>query len=223
MVVKERNDAKFVFAKVYELLDQEYGALNWWPAETSYEVMLGAILTQNTNWKNVERAIINLKNADCITPESIDFVALSDLAELIRPSGYFNIKAERIKNFNSWYVNNGQYEQLAKVETDELRKMLLDVKGVGYETADDILLYAFERPVFVIDAYYRRVFSRIGIIDKSISYEALRIHIQEHIDQNVLLYNQYHALLVEHCKNICKVKPVCNNCILLKEGMCSFA
>ncbi len=219
---KEKNEVKAVFDKVYLLLEAEYGDLKWWPAETPYEVMLGAILTQNTNWKNVERAIDNLKEADCITADAVDAVAIEKLAELIRPSGYFNIKADRIKNFNSWYLVNGQYLQLSKIDTEKLRKMLLSINGVGHETADDILLYAFDRPVFVIDAYYRRVFSRIGIVTKKSSYEHLRLHAQQHIKQDVKLYNQYHALLVEHCKKICKVKPVCHNCVLRKKGICKY-
>ncbi|THB73318.1 MAG: endonuclease III domain-containing protein [Gammaproteobacteria bacterium] len=220
---KARSDVSSVFNKVYSSLEEEYGDLDWWPADTPYEVMLGAILTQNTNWKNVEKAIENLKLNGCITPGAINSIQSDELAEYIRPSGYFNIKAKRIKNFNRWYIENGEYNKLISIETDKLRKMLLGVNGVGYETADDILLYAFERPVFVIDSYYRRIFSRIGIIDNQTGYEALRHYAQRHIEQDVSLYNQYHALLVEHCKSTCKVKPNCLGCILRNNGICFFS
>ena len=220
---KEINVVRSIFLKVFELLHNEYGELGWWPADSPYEVMLGAILTQNTNWKNVEQAITNLRKANCLTPEAIDLILTEELATLIRPSGYFNVKADRIKNFNVWYLANGQYSELVKLDTEELRNELLGIKGVGYETADDILLYAFERPVFVIDAYYRRVFSRIGIVDKDSCYEQLRHHIESHIDSDIKLYNQFHALLVEHCKNVCRVKPLCNGCVLKHADICSYS
>ncbi len=222
MVAARKKDAKQIFYKVYDLLNTYYGDLEWWPAETPYEVMVGSILTQNTNWKNVEKAIDNLKLENCLSPQAIENIDNNILVELIRPSGYFNIKAQRIKNFNSWYIQHGEFEKLHKVETNKLRKMLLEVNGVGYETADDILLYAFERPVFVIDAYYRRIFSRIGIVNNDAKYESLRLHAQQHIKADSDLYNQYHALLVEHCKGTCKVKPCCEECVLKQNHICFY-
>lgn len=220
---KRRKDAKqLIFQQIYEQLNKQYGDLNWWPAQSPYEVMIGAILTQNTNWKNVEKAINNLVDVNCLTSTAISLIPIKDLAELIRPSGYFNIKADRLKSFNSWYVENGEYEKLTIIETATLRDMLLSIKGVGPETADDILLYAFERPVFVVDAYFRRIFSRIGIIEKDTQYEMLRSVAEQNISNDTQIYNQYHALLVEHCKKVCKVKPNCYQCVLADASICSF-
>lgn len=200
--------------QVYQQLFQRYGSQHWWPAETPFEVMVGAILTQNTAWSNVERAIDNLKANDCLTPECILSVPVSRLANWLQPSGYFNIKAKRLRNLCQWYVDAGQLDVVSRWDTDKLRHALLSVNGVGPETADDILLYAFNRPVFVIDAYTRRLFSRLGLLDHDEGYEHLRNHFEDHLPQNSSLFNEYHALIVIHAKEVCRKKPLCLNCCL---------
>lgn len=197
---------------VYQRLLEAYGAMDWWPADTTFEVMVGAILTQNTAWTNVEKAITNLRLANCLTLESILASTDDTLAQLIRPSGYFNIKAKRLKNLCLWLSENGGEAKLAPVDTDTLRTSLLEVNGVGPETADDILLYAFERPVFVIDTYTRRLFTKLGLIEGSESYETLRQTIEAELEPDVSLFNQYHALIVRHAKEKCLKNSDCRHC-----------
>ncbi|MDH5786300.1 MAG: endonuclease III domain-containing protein [Chromatiales bacterium] len=202
---------------VYNHLYRQYGPQQWWPAETPFEVMVGAVLTQNTAWINVERAIANLKVADALTPEAITAAPHEILAEWLRPSGYFNIKAKRLRNYCEWYLQQGGFKTLNKLDDDALRNAVLAVNGVGPETADDILLYAFERPVFVIDAYTRRIFSRLGLLEHDMSYEAMRHHFEQQLvkeQARVALFNEYHALIVIHAKEHCRVKPQCTGCPL---------
>ena len=197
---------------VYQRLLKIYGDQSWWPADSSFEVMVGAVLTQNTAWVNVEQAITNLRRSDSLTLESI--LALSDeaLAQLIRPSGYFNIKAKRLKNLCLWIAENGGESKLAAVDTGTLRSSLLQVNGVGPETADDILLYAFARPVFVIDTYTRRLFSKLCLIQGSEPYEDLRRLFEAELDADVGLFNQYHALIVRHAREKCQLTEDCRHC-----------
>ena len=202
---------------VYTLLLKEYGTLNWWPAETPFEVMLGAILTQNTAWSNVEKAINNLKNKNLLDAEKLSNTDNSIIAEQIKPSGYYNIKTTRIKNFLHWYQQSGGYQKLLNLPTLDLRKQLLSVNGIGFETADDIMLYAFERRIFVIDAYYRRIFKRLGFVAGDEKYEVLRLQAETDFDGSVQEFNEYHALLVEHAKRHCKVKPLCEGCCLKEK------
>jgi len=197
---------------VYQRLYEAYGDQSWWPADSSFEVMVGAVLTQNTAWTNVEKAISNLKHADSLTLESL--LALSDetLAQLIRPSGYFNIKAKRLKNLCLWLAENGGESKLAAVDTGTLRSSLLQVNGVGPETADDILLYAFARPVFVIDTYTRRLFSKLCLIQGSEPYEDLRQIFEVELEADACLFNQYHALIVRHAREKCQQMAECRHC-----------
>jgi endonuclease-3 related protein len=197
---------------VYQRLLKTYGDQSWWPADSSFEVMVGAVLTQNTAWVNVEQAITNLRRSDSLTLESI--LALSDeaLAQLIRPSGSFNIKAKRLKNLCMWIAENGGESKLAAVDTGTLRSSLLQVNGVGPETADDILLYAFARPVFVIDTYTRRLFSKLYLIQGSEPYEDLRRLFEAELDADVGLFNQYHALIVRHAREKCQLTEDCRHC-----------
>ncbi len=177
--------------------------------------MVGAILTQNTAWPNVEKAIDNLCQAGVLETEKILALPESRLAELLTPSGYFNVKARRLRSFCTWYQLCGGYASLAKIPTDELRYALLEVNGIGPETADDILLYAFNRPVFVIDAYTRRLFSRLGVIEtEQIGYERLRGIMQSNLPSDTSLYNEYHALRVRHAKQNCRRRPICDTCCL---------
>ena len=203
--------------KVYKALLLQHGHRDWWPAESRFEVMVGAILTQNTAWTNVEKAISNLKAANYLNAKTIAQSENASIASLIRPSGYFNVKAKRLKKFCQWYVENGSYSRLRYWSTKKLRKELLTVHGVGHETADDILLYAFNRPVFVIDAYTRRVFSRLGYIDAAGGYDELRFTFESQLRNKPSLYGEYHALIVQHGKHICKLKPRCEKCILMKS------
>ena len=197
---------------VYQRLLKTYGDQSWWPADSSFEVMVGAVLTQNTAWVNVEQAITNLRRSDSLTLESI--LALSDeaLAQLIRPSGYFNIKAKRLKSVCLWIAVNGGESKLASVDTGTLRSSLLQVNGVGPETADDILLYAFARPVFVIDTYTRRLFSKLCLIQGSEPYEDLRRLFEAELDADVGLFNQYHALIIRHAREKCQLTEDCRHC-----------
>ena len=197
---------------IHDRLYAAYGPQHWWPGETPFEIMVGAVLTQNTAWTNVERAIANLKAADALDPEAIVDAPHERLAEWLRPSGYFNIKAERLRAFCAWYVEQGGFESLTRLETGALREALIAVKGIGPETADDMLLYAFERPVFVIDAYTRRLFSRHGLITGDEPYDTLRLAIEAALGPDVPLYNEYHALIVRHAKEACRVRPACHSC-----------
>ncbi len=200
--------------QVYDRLFAAYGPRHWWPGDSPFEIMIGAILTQNTAWTNVEKAMANLKARNKLAPQAIIAARKDHLARWIRPSGYFNSKAQRLKAFCQWYVEQGEWEGLAQLETDALRNALLAVHGIGPETADDILLYAFERPVFVIDAYTRRIFSRLDLVDGGKGYEELRIFFEDQLVTNHQLFNEYHALIVEHGKEVCRTRPRCDTCVL---------
>lgn len=208
------------FADVYNILSHHYGPQQWWPGETPFEVMVGAILTQNTAWTNVEKAITNLLANKALTPERIRDVSSRQLAGWITSSGYFNIKARRLKNYCDWYLQQGGFETLDQLDTPTLRSQVLSVNGVGPETADDILLYAFQRPVFVIDAYTRRLFSRLQMVDKNADYEELRERFESFFSgrrSKAKLFNEYHALIVSHAKNICRKRPLCTECCLAER------
>lgn len=205
--------------QVYRRLFAHYGPQYWWPGDTPFEVMVGAILTQNTAWSNVERAIANLRQAGALAPEAIIAAPHEVLAEWLRPSGYFNIKATRLQNYCRWYLAEGGWDSLRALSDHDLRHAVLSVNGVGPETADDILLYAFERPVFVIDAYTRRIFSRLDLVNGEEGYEHLRGWFETALageEGRVELFNEYHALIVRHAKEACRKRPVCAECVLAK-------
>jgi endonuclease III related protein len=206
---------------IFEWLYKAYGPQHWWPGDTPFEVMVGAILTQNTAWSNVEKAMASLKALDCLSPEAILALSHESLAGLLRPSGYFNVKARRLQGFCEWYLAQGGYKTLAREETAALRRRLLGIKGLGPETADDILLYAFKRPVFVIDAYTRRLFARIGVIQGDEGYEELRYVFESALGPDVALYNEFHALIVRHAKEVCKSQPTCSGCGLAARCLAS--
>lgn len=199
---------------VYDLLYIEHGPQHWWPGDTPFEIMVGAILTQNTAWINVERAIANLKSARALNAHAILKMAPKRLARHLTPSGYFNVKTIRLKNLCKWFLGSGGFRPLRRMQTEALRRDLLDVHGIGPETADDILLYAFERPVFVIDAYTRRLFGRLGLLDARQAYEVLRACFENALGPDVMLFSEYHALIVRHAKEICRPKPRCDDCCL---------
>lgn len=206
--------------EMFDLLLNHFGPQNWWPAETDLEVMVGAVLTQNTNWKNVEKAIENLKRKDLLSLESLCSLTVTELAQEIRPAGYFNIKARRLKNLINFVVK--QYQADLSVffgdETRSLREGLLSVKGIGPETADSILLYAARRPVFVIDAYTHRILGRHGMSDGETSYYELQDLFIDHLPEDPALFNEFHALIVQTGKNYCKKKPACSCCPLGQWG-----
>ena len=202
--------------RYYRRLLQAYGPQHWWPAETRFEVIVGAILTQNTAWTNVERAIANLKRARLLTPEALHRVSIRRLASLVRPSGYFNIKTGRLKSFVRFLMEEyqGDLNRMIKEPVEVLRSKLLSVKGIGPETADSILLYAGDYPIFVIDAYTRRVLSRHRLTSHRASYDQLQRFFMDRLKPHAGLYNEYHALLVRAGKEHCKPKPICTGCPL---------
>ncbi len=199
---------------VLQRLGAAYGPMRWWPAESPLEVVIGAVLTQNTRWGNVERAIDNLRAADCLTLESLLALPEADLAQLIRPSGYFNIKARRLGSLLRFVAESGGIDALAGWETERLREALLAVHGIGPETADDILLYAFDRPVFVVDAYTRRLFGRLQWAEAGAAYEHLRRRVEAELGSDAAVLNELHALIVEHGKRYCRPRPLCAECPL---------
>lgn len=204
--------------KIYNRLYKSYGPRNWWPGETPFEVAVGAILTQNTAWLNVEKAILNLKKENLLTPKRLNKVNTLKLSRLIKPAGYFNVKAKRLKGLLNFLFREygGNLRPMKKEGVKTLRRKLLNVNGIGPETCDSILLYALEKPIFVIDAYTRRIFSRCGIIDENIQYEKLQSIFMENLPRDTRLYNEYHALIVQLGKDICKKRPNCNLCAINK-------
>jgi len=204
---------------VFKTLLSVYGPQHWWPGDTPFEVMVGAVLTQNTAWSNVERAIDNLKAAEVLSLDCLLAIPEEKLAQLIRPAGYFNVKARRLLSLCRFIHQQGGVGGLMVVPTDPFRSALLQVHGIGPETADDILLYAFERPVFVVDAYTRRLFSRLGMISGAEAYEDLRREFETALDLDSSLFNEFHALIVRHAKQLCARKPRCGECPLMMECM----
>ena len=202
---------------IYKKLYKSFGPQHWWPGETPFEVMVGAILTQNTNWQNVERAISNLKKARVLEARKLYRMPHKSLARLIRPAGYFNIKAKRLKNFLKFYLDSygANVRKMRVVGTEALRVQLLSVNGVGQETADSILLYAIKKPVFVVDAYTKRFSFRHGLILEDSDYQVAQRFFTKNLKSSVQLFNEYHALIVRLAKEYClKSKPRCAVCPL---------
>lgn len=199
---------------VYEVLLSHYGEQHWWPAETPFEMMVGAILTQNTRWENVEMAIENLRRNKLLDPERMGTCNQDKLAELIRSSGFFKQKSKRLYELCLFYMNHGGVEGMKRWPTASLRAKLLDVHGIGPETADSILLYALERPIFVVDAYTKRIFSRLGFFKQSLEYDDVQAFLQKRLPATLALYQEFHALIVAHAKAHCRSKPECSGCPL---------
>jgi endonuclease III related protein len=203
---------------IYKILFSEYGNRNWWPADTPFEVIIGAILTQNVSWNNVEKAINNLKNEEILTPEKLHKTEVSKIALLIKPSRFYNQKARKIKNFMSFFIDKyeGNISKMSKDDTIILRKNLLQIPGLGEETVDSILLYACDKPIFVVDAYTKRIFSRYGIIDDDSTYGITQAFFMENLPGDIELYNDFHAQIVHLGNKICKTHPKCEYCPIRK-------
>lgn len=206
-----------ILTDMYSRLHDHFGPQGWWPGETPFEVMVGAVLTQNTNWQNVEKAIDNLKRAGVLSFARMHDLPVDLLAEYIRPAGYFNIKAVRLKNLFDLISQefDGDIDAMFVTETQALREMLLSVKGIGPETADSILLYAAGRPVFVVDAYTYRILLRHDLIPEEFGYNDIQELFMDNLEPDTKLYNEFHALLVCTGKEFCKkTKPKCTDCPL---------
>jgi endonuclease-3 related protein len=210
------------FLEIFEQLAEYYGPLGWWPAETPFEVCVGAILTQNTAWTNVEKAIAALKDAEVLTAGKLREIEIERLAPLIRSAGFFNIKSRRLKNFVDWLFarHGGSLERMFSNDWRLLREDLLSVAGIGPETCDAILLYAGGKPTFVVDAYTRRLFQRLGMLPQGAGYDATRRLFMKNLLPEATLFNEYHALIVEHSKRFCRKSPRCSGCPLTEQCCC---
>lgn len=224
--IKSRPLKASELLNVYHALRKHFGHQRWWPGETPFEAMIGAILTQNTAWTNVEKAIRQMKKAKALTPHSLDALSEKKIATLIKPSGYFNVKAKRLKNFVRFLNQEfrGKIRLMKKQSAGELRAKLLQVNGIGPETADSILLYALSKPTFVMDAYTKRIFSRHKLLspEKNLpmnlthTYDEWKKVFEGSLPKNASLYNDFHAQVVALGKNYCKTRPNCSRCPLHK-------
>jgi endonuclease-3 related protein len=207
---------KKTLVDIYWRLFDRYGSQRWWPAEEPFEVIVGAILTQSAAWKNVEKAIANLKQAGALKPDVLRQLPQDELARLIHSCGYYNVKARKLKSFAEWFGEryNDSLERLFAKDTGELRRQLLDIYGIGEETADSIILYAGNKPIFVIDAYTRRIMGRLGLAPHRDSYAAWQTLFMANLSADSTLFNEYHALLVRLAKEVCRLRPLCRQCCL---------
>lgn len=203
-----------MIGRVFSELYKAYGEQHWWSADSPFEVMVGAILIQNTNWLNVEKAIHVLKNNHALNPEVITNISDHQLDKFIHSSGFYHVKAKHLKDYCHWYLQQDGFEGLNQFDTVDLRKKLLSIHAIDNETADNILLYAFERPVFVIDENTRRLFYRLGFINGNEHYDEIRHVTEISLDMDVGLFNEYHALIVHHAKVHCRKEPLCDRCPL---------
>ena len=204
---------------LYNQLMARYGPQHWWPAQEPFEIIVGAILTQSAAWGNVEKALANLKLANALSPKALRRLPPSEVATLIYPCGYYNAKALKLKSFAHWL---GEYyddslDKLFANDVDYLRQQLLSIHGIGPETADSIILYAASKPIFVIDSYTRRIISRVGLAPMGDSYTAYQALFTDNLPADVGLFNEYHALIVEHAKNYYKKKSTYHDCPLYKR------
>ncbi|MDP2917407.1 MAG: endonuclease III domain-containing protein [Dehalococcoidia bacterium] len=215
-----KKNTRETLLAIYQRLMACYGPQHWWPADEPFEVIVGAILTQSAAWTNVEKAIANLKAAGALSPPALRQLPASEIAELIHPSGYYNAKARKLKAFVDWFGAefNDSLDKMAGSDTASLREKLLSVHGIGDETADSILLYAAGKPVFVIDAYTRRIVDRLGLTPKGNSYAAYQALFMDNLPHDTRMFNEYHALLVQLGKDACRKKPRCRGCCL--KGIC---
>ena len=206
--------------KLFHQLFDAYGPQHWWPAKTALEVMLGAILTQNTNWSNVEKALTHLRQQRLLSESGLKAVSLEHLAQLIRPAGFYRRKSACIKSLIDWLQFHGGIAALAQQSGAQLRTGLLNIPGIGAETADAILLYALGKPVFVVDKYTRRIVSRIGLLDYDMSYAQHQKFLTARLLSDLSLFQEFHALFVIHAKTHCRSIPKCEICPLRAD--CSY-
>jgi endonuclease-3 related protein len=240
-VIRSSKNQPPPLGKIYKTLLKFYGPQGWWPGDSSFEVVVGAILTQNTSWQNVEKAINNLKSKNLLDPHKIHRTPAKKLASHLTPSGYFNIKSKRLKSTLKYLIEryDGNLKRMSRRQLHPLREELLQVNGIGKETCDSILLYALNKPIFVVDAYTKRIFSRLGLISENATYDETQEFFMNNINdvdswgrQNgdritnhqsritnpasrITVFNEYHALIVRHGKILCRKKPLCNECPLL--------
>ena len=209
--------------EIYQLLFDRFGPQHWWPAQEPFEVIVGAILTQSAAWLNVEKAIDNLRAAKALSPKALRQLSLSEVATLIHPCGYYNAKALKLKALADWLGEyyNDSLDRLFANNIDHLRQQLLSIHGIGEETADSIILYAANKPIFVIDAYTRRIISRLGLAPAGNSYTAYQALFMHNLPADVRLFNEYHALLVCLAKETCRKRPLCWQCCL--SAICHFS
>ncbi len=202
--------------RIFDLLLGAFGRRNWWPGETPLEIMVGAVLTQNTSWKNVEKAIDSMKGHGVMDMGRIRDMETGELAALIRSAGFFNIKARRLKNLIDfvWDRFEGSIDLMREQDASELRTLLLNVNGVGPETVDSILLYALDKPVFVVDAYTKRFLGHHGLYDRNEDYHEVQRYFVGNLPEDVYLFNEFHALIVALCQTYCRKKPLCDRCPL---------
>jgi len=201
--------------EIFNRLLKYYGPQGWWPASDPLEIILGAILVQGTNWKNAEKAINELKKHGLVDLGSLSDTSKKKLAEIIKPAGFYSVKATRIKNFieKLFFEFNGDLQALLDLDIKKLREFLLSIGGIGKETADNIILYAADKPVFPVDNYTVRLFSRLGITQTK-NYDKLRNLIEKNLPKDIKIYKEFRALIVRHCKTYCKKQPLCSNCPL---------
>jgi len=201
---------------IYQQLFASYGPQHWWPGDEPFEVMVGAVLVQNTAWKNVEKAICNLKESGLFDPHALLGIPIEELQQLLRPAGYFRLKATRLRNLLRFVVQEygGCLDSMFATDLATLRQQLLRINGIGPETADSILLYAGGLPTFVVDTYTQRVFKRHGWIEPEADYHSVKEHFEHYIPIDIDLYNEYHALLVRVGHLHCRKSPKCENCPL---------
>ncbi len=206
---------------IYHRLMTRYGPQHWWPAEEPFEVMVGAILTQSAAWTNVEKAIDRLKSAGALSPEALRRLSLTELAGLIHSCGYYNAKARKLKSLVQWLGDqyDDDLDRLFIHDIESLRQQLLAVYGIGEETADSIILYAAGKPIFVIDAYTRRIITRLGLAPAHSTYAAYQTLFMDNLPHGITVFNEYHALLVRLGKEVCRRKPLCSQCCL--QQICS--
>ena len=201
---------------IYDRLLERYGPRDWWPANSRFEVMVGAVLVQNTAWSNAAKAIRALSEEGLLSPHALRSAGQDEVARLVYSSGYYNMKARKLKALVEWLgERDDDIEALMAGDPASLRKELLAIHGIGEETADDILLYALDMPVFVIDHYTKRLLHRLGLAPEKGPYALYQNLFKEHLPEDVPLFNEYHALIVTHAANICKKEPECNKCCLL--------
>jgi endonuclease-3 related protein len=216
----KRADYKKSLLAIYDILYKAFGPQHWWPGDGAFEVAVGAILTQNTNWSNVERAIDNLKSNGHLNAKALYEMPVGRLASLIRPAGYFNIKAKRLKAFIEFLIRHyrGSMRRMGREDLYILRDRLLAINGIGPETADSILLYALGKPIFVVDAYTKRVLHRHGIVEGKTTYHEIQGLFHKNLPRDVGLFNEFHALFVRLGKEYCRPRPVCKGCPLEAFG-----